>query len=218
MDFDAEHLAEHGDRDLKADAGKETHQHGLRKEVREKSQLEDARQQEHRRRQHRNHRCHRDVAWACHRREIGKAAGQNRGGRRIRRDHEVAGRTERGERDDRKQQSVEAGDHRCARDLRVTERLRDVHRGELKAGDRVADGAGAILRPCGGEDPEGGCGRRRHRRREFARVHFPASRLACIGHEYLSKSGRRDLSTVSVGTVSSYPNAPISPPKGARAR
>ena len=59
----------------------------------------------------------------------------------------MAGGPEDGETDQRQEHGVEAGDGRRAGNPGVPEDLRDVHRGQRDAGERVADGAAASEGP-----------------------------------------------------------------------
>src|SRR5580704_4388473 len=145
-DLDAEHLAQHGDTDLKAYAGKKSDEYSLRKEVGEKAQLEQARDKQERGRQQRHHTGQLHIVGAAHRSERGEAPGKNRCGRGIGGDDQVSRGPEGGEGEQRQQECIEAGDDRHAGDFGVAQRLRDVHRRQLDAGKRVANGALPIER------------------------------------------------------------------------
>ena len=86
----------------------------------------------------RQHADQRHILVAGRRRPLGEGAGEDRRGGRIRRDHQVARRTEEGEGDERQKNGVKPGDDRRAGDSGVAEHLRNVHRGERHAGERVA--------------------------------------------------------------------------------
>ncbi len=136
-DADAQHAAEHGDADLNPDAGQKSGEDGARKEVGEKTELEDARRQQQARGQQRQHADQRHVLRAGERRHAGQRAGEYRRGRGIGRHDQMAGRPEQREARQRQQNRVEAGDDGRAGDAGVAEHLRDVHRGERQAGEHV---------------------------------------------------------------------------------
>ena len=94
FDRDAQHLAQHRDPDLKANAGEEAGQHGLREEVGNEAQFEQSRNGEESG-SHQGHQARqRDIPCAAGVFHAGDASGENRRGRRIGGHHEVAGRTE----------------------------------------------------------------------------------------------------------------------------
>ena len=80
------------------------------------------------------------------RRHARERAGKDRGGRGVRRHDQMARRAEQGEADQRQQHGIEAGDDRRAGDARVAEHLRDVHRGERHAGQRILQGLARLQR------------------------------------------------------------------------
>ena len=135
---DAEHVAEHRDADLHSDPGQKPDQHRARQEIGQEAGLEDAREQKQRRRLQRQHADQRHVAVARRAAPCGKRAGEDRSGRRIGRDHQMARRAEDGESDEGQENGVKAGDDRRAGDAGVAEHLRNVHRGERHAGEGVA--------------------------------------------------------------------------------
>ena len=151
VDRHAQHLAEHGDADLEADAGEEADQHGLREEVGQEAELEQPRQQQAAGRQQRHQPRQRHVVRAGDGRQLGQPAGEDGRRRRIGRHHQVARRAEGRERHQRQQQRVEPGDHRRAGDPRVAQHLRDVHRRQGEAGQRVAQRPGTGDRSQRGE-------------------------------------------------------------------
>ena len=137
-DRDAEHVRQHGDADLAADAGEKPDQHGARQEVGQEPQLEDPRQQQQPGGEQRDHADQRDVLRAAGRRHGGQRAEQDGCGGGVGRHDQVAGRPEDRECDERQQHGVEAGDDGHPGDAGVAEHLRDVHRREDHARQRVA--------------------------------------------------------------------------------
>ena len=136
---DAEHLAEHGDADLDADAGEESDEHGPRQEIGEESELEEPREQKQRGGEQRERADERHVPLAARRGHFGKPAGEDRRGRRVGRHDQVPRRSEDRERHRRQHQRVKAGDDRRTGDPRVAQHLRNVHRREHHACDGVAE-------------------------------------------------------------------------------
>src|SRR5262245_1392693 len=86
-------------------------------------------------------------------RERLEAASEDGGGGGVRGDHEIARGAEGSEGDHGEEERVEARHHRRARDLRVAERLRNVHGGQGEAGEHVAQGGLTPHRPRAPEEP-----------------------------------------------------------------
>ena len=143
----AEHVAQHRDADLKSDPGEKTDQHRARKEVGEKSQLEDPRQQQKAGGQQRHHADQRHVLLAGGRSHLGQRTGKDDGRRRIRSHDEMAGRTEHRERDQRQQHGVKSSDQGRAGDARITQHLRDIHRRKGHTRENVAHRRFAVEGP-----------------------------------------------------------------------
>ena len=139
MNLQPQHLAEHRNANLKSNAGEKADQHGLREEICEKSKLQQPCQQAGKQRSARRPR------WPAERSARYRWAPIRPARRREwlrspnRRQRPGSVKNQRGERDRRKQQRVEAGDHRRAGDLGIAQRLRDIHRRQLEAGEGVAD-------------------------------------------------------------------------------
>ena len=136
--LDPDHVAEHRDADLNAHAGEKPDQRRPGEEVGEESELEDAGQHEKTGGQERDHADQRHVVFARRLGHARKRAGENRGGRRIRRHDEMARRAEDGERDEGQKNRIEPGDDRRCGDPGIAEDLRNVHRRERQPGEGVA--------------------------------------------------------------------------------
>ena len=143
---DAEHVGQHADADLDADAGEEAHQHGPRQEIRKEPQPEQARHQQQRRGQQGHHADQRQILRARRVGHGGQRAGQDRGRAGIGGHDQMARRGEDREGERRQQGRVEPGHHRHLGDARVAQHLRDIHGGERHAGDRVPPGCGPAPR------------------------------------------------------------------------
>ena len=137
-DFQAQHFAQHGNADLKPHSGKEADQDGLREEVSQKAQLEQPRGQQQHGRQQRDQAGQLHIPSAAQRRHADESAGENCRSGGVGGNHQVTRRAKRGEGQRRQQQGIESRDDRRAGDLGVAQRLRDVHRRKLKAGQGIA--------------------------------------------------------------------------------
>ena len=137
-DGDTDHVAEHRRTDLHADTDQKADQRRAGQEIGEKAELENAGEHEQPGCQQRDHADERHVVLAGRLGHARERAGEDRGGRRIRRHDEMARRAEDREGDERQENRVEAGDDRRSGDPRVAEHLRDVHRGQRQAGPGVA--------------------------------------------------------------------------------
>ncbi len=157
----AEQLVELADGHEHREAHHEPVHHGLRQELRDEAQPDDARQQEHEARdQHEGGRV-RGVGLGVGgvrrgRRDQGR--GHRRGEQRRRRrgapDHQVARRAQHGVDEQRRHQRVEARLRRQARDARIGHRLGDDEPPQRQAGDDVQGQPGAVVagQPCQDRD------------------------------------------------------------------
>ena len=90
LDRHTEHVAEHRDADLNADAGEKPDQHRAREEIGEKSELQHPRQKQKHRGQQRRHADQRHILLAQGRRHGGQRAREDGRGGGIGRHHEMA--------------------------------------------------------------------------------------------------------------------------------
>ena len=111
-DVHAEHAAEHRDADLNPDACQKPDQHRARQEIREEAQFEDARQQKEARGQQSQHADQRHIFLAGERRHARERVGEDRRGRGISRNDQMARGAEDREGYERQKDRVEAGDDR----------------------------------------------------------------------------------------------------------
>ena len=139
-DVQSQHLAQHGDADLKSHAGKEADEDSLREEVGQKSELEQPRRQQEQGRQQRDQAGQLYITSAAQWRHADESAGEDRSRRRIGGNHQVTRRAKGGEGQRRQQQRVESRDHGRSGDFGIAQGLRDVHRRKLKAGQSIAKG------------------------------------------------------------------------------
>ncbi len=142
-----EHACHLTHRDLDADAGQEADEDAARQEIGDESELEDAGQQEddtaHEGGEAGQGGVFRRPGDRTGRDEAGR---EDRGGRRVRPDHEMPRRPEDGEEEDRQQQRVQARDHGHAGDLGVAHDLGDGQGGERRPGDDVDGDPGRVER------------------------------------------------------------------------
>ena len=146
MHGDFEHDAQHRDPDLDSDAGKETHQHGARHEVRKEPQAKDTRHHEQGRHHQRQHGCQVCVVCCPPGRHQRKLARHDRRGRGIGRHHQVPRGAKDGKGNQGKERGVETRHRRHARDAGVTEHLGNIHRCERNARETIAHEARARQR------------------------------------------------------------------------
>ena len=151
MHGDFEHDAQHRNPDLDPDTGKEPHQHGARQEVRQEPEAKDARHHEQGRHHQREHGCEVGVVGHPLGRHQRKLARHDRRGRRIGRHNKVARGAEERKGQQGKERGVEARHCRHARDARVTEHLRDIHRRERYTREAIAHEARARQWPQSAE-------------------------------------------------------------------
>jgi hypothetical protein len=121
---------QHGDAHLKPDAGQEPDQHRPGQEIGQEAQPEDARQEQQPGAEQGHHLDQVHVMGGLGLGHVRQAAGEDGGGGRVRRDHQVAGRAEDREGDQRQEDGVETGNHRGPGDPRIAEDLGDVHGGQ----------------------------------------------------------------------------------------
>ena len=146
-DVQPQHSGKHGNANLKSDPGEKTHEHCAREEIGDESDAQQAGEEEKHGGHQRDEAGKRDVTSVVPSRDRRNASRKNRGGGGIGGDDQKARRSERGETNHGEQQCVEAGNERHPGNLCVTQHLRDVQRGELQAGERVAHNRAATKRP-----------------------------------------------------------------------
>ena len=143
---DAEHLAENGDADLKADSSEKAGEHGLGEEVGDEAELQQAREQQKSSGEQSDQAGESNISRAGGGRHVGESAAKDGGCGGVGGDDEIARRAEGCEGQKRQQERIKAGDDRHAGDAGVAEGLRDVHGGEDNAGECIAHGAGSLHR------------------------------------------------------------------------
>ena len=144
--WNADHLTEDRDADLKAYSGEKADEYGSGEKVGDEAELEQAGEQQKNSGEQCDQTSQRYVSRAGRRRHAGESAAKNGGSGGVGGDDEIARRAEGCEREKRQQERVEAGDDGHAGDAGVAEGLRDVHCGEDDAGECIAHGAGSLHR------------------------------------------------------------------------
>jgi hypothetical protein len=91
---DAQHTAEHGDADLKADTRQKPDQHRPGQKIGQETELEDARQEQERGREQGHHFDQVHVVGGLRPGHVRQPTGEDGGGRGVRRHHQVARRAE----------------------------------------------------------------------------------------------------------------------------
>ena len=148
--LESEHAGDLPERNLHADPGQESDQHGARKKVRQEPQSDDPRQDQEPRRHEGENRGEGHVLIGAHRGDAHQARGEDGRRRRVRPHHQVPRGAEDGEQGHGDQNGVEARDHRRAGDLGVAHHLGDGERRQCDAGDdlgrdlRCLDGQHAL--------------------------------------------------------------------------
>ena len=141
-----QHVGELSGGHLDTHPGQEADQHGAGKEIRQEPQPGDPGQQQHPPGQQRRQPRQPDVLRRPGHRQPGQRGGQDRGGGRVRRHHQVTRRAQDREHRHRQEQRVQAGNHRHPSDLRVPQNLRDAQGGQRDTGQQIRGHPGSLDR------------------------------------------------------------------------